>query len=174
MDIGERLIRSKGYGAFSYKDIAEELHVRNAAVHYYFPSKTDLGVAILGRAIDHIHHSSKRWHGLREDEQFKKFLNTYFESNARGMVCLMGALSASFDELPDEMQIKLQEMADAILAWLAGCLKEGKEKKIFQFEEPPEVKALMLISNMLSSLLLSRVLGKKYFTAIHKQVLAAV
>jgi hypothetical protein len=90
------------------------------------------------------------------------------------MVCLMGALSASFDELPDEMSAKLQEMGNTLLEWLTKCLKDGKRKKIFQFEERPDVKALMLISNMLSSLLLSRVLGKKYFTAIYTQVLAAV
>lgn len=174
LDIGEALIRSKGYHSFSYKDIAQQLKVKNAAIHYHFTSKSDLGVAILDKAIAHVHISSKKWKSLPEDEQFKKFLHTYFESHTRGMVCLMGALSASYETLPAEMQAKLQKMGEVILEWLTGCLAEGKRKKIFHFEEKPDVKATMLVSNMLSSLLLSRALGKKYFSTIHRQVLASV
>jgi AcrR family transcriptional regulator len=174
LDLGEKLIRNKGYHAFSYKDIADELNIKNAAVHYYFPSKADLGIAVLERAIKTISESSVRWAQLPEDQQFRKFLYTYFESNARGTVCLMGALSAASIELPEEMRLKLKEMGDTILVWLSKCLADGKRKKIFAFDEKPDIKATMLISNMLASLLFSRVLGKKYFETIYKQVLASV
>ena len=174
LDLGEKLIRTKGYHAFSYKDIAGELNIKNAAVHYHFPTKTDLGVAVLERAVKTIEDSSVQWSQLPEDQQFKKFLHTYFESNARGTVCLMGALSAASVELPEEMRLKLKEMGDTILAWLSNCLADGKRKKIFAFEERPDIKATMLVSNMLASLLFSRGLGKKYFETIYRQVLASV
>ncbi|WP_276134305.1 TetR/AcrR family transcriptional regulator [Polluticoccus soli] len=174
LDLGEYLIRTKGYHAFSYKDIADELQIKNAAVHYHFPSKTDLGMAVLERAIERIGFSSRQWEQLPEDQQLKRFLNTYFESNARGTVCLMGALSAASTELPEEMRLKLKEMGDLILAWVSKCLADGKRKGIFEFKEKPATKATMLVSNMLASLLFSRVLGKKHFETIYKQVLASV
>ena len=42
--LGSELIRSIGYNSFSYADISKALNIKNAAIHYYFPSKSDLGV----------------------------------------------------------------------------------------------------------------------------------
>ena len=44
--LASELIRSIGYNAFSYTDISQKLHIKNAAIHYYFPSKSDLGVEV--------------------------------------------------------------------------------------------------------------------------------
>ncbi len=43
LELGENFIRTKGYNAFSYQDISSELGVKNAAIHYYFPSKENFG-----------------------------------------------------------------------------------------------------------------------------------
>jgi len=47
IELGESLIRTKGYNAFSYQDISSELGIKNAAIHYYFPSKENLGTSIV-------------------------------------------------------------------------------------------------------------------------------
>ena len=46
MDSAQHLVQTRGYHAFSYADIAEEVGSRKASIHYYFPSKTDLGKAL--------------------------------------------------------------------------------------------------------------------------------
>ena len=54
--IGSELIRSVGYNAFSYADIAKVLNIKNAAIHYYFPTKSDLGEVIIGYVLlVHLH-----------------------------------------------------------------------------------------------------------------------
>jgi TetR/AcrR family transcriptional repressor of nem operon len=50
LDIAEDLLLDRGYNGFSYKDISSTLNIKNASVHYHFPKKTDLGVAIIQRA----------------------------------------------------------------------------------------------------------------------------
>lgn len=174
MTLGEQLIRTKGYHAFSYADIAKALGIKNAAIHYYFATKCDLGTAIIQKAIQQVHTSADEWKKLPEDVQFKKIIKTYFNSHEKGMVCLMGALSAAYDTLPLPMQVQLKEMGIAIIDWVTRCLNTGKKKGLFQFKESAQDKATLLVSNMLSSLLLSRVIGKKIFSIIHRQVLASV
>src|SRR5271167_237958 len=49
LDIGERLVQVRGFNGFSYADIAAELSVTKASLHYHFPSKADLGEAIIAR-----------------------------------------------------------------------------------------------------------------------------
>ena len=52
LDLAETLIQTRGYSAFSYQDIADALGIRKASIHYHFPSKADLGVAVINRYID--------------------------------------------------------------------------------------------------------------------------
>jgi AcrR family transcriptional regulator len=41
------LLRSVGYASFSYRDLADAVGIRTASIHYHFPSKSDLGVALV-------------------------------------------------------------------------------------------------------------------------------
>src|SRR5258708_36225555 len=49
MDGAERLAQSRGFNGFSYADIAAELHLTRAALHYHFAGKAELGEALIGR-----------------------------------------------------------------------------------------------------------------------------
>ena len=49
LDSAEHLVQSRGYNAFSYADVAAELHITKAALHYHFAGKAELGEALLRR-----------------------------------------------------------------------------------------------------------------------------
>src|ERR1700729_1727333 len=49
LDVAERLLQVRGYNGFSYADIAAELGVTTAALHYHFASKAELGEAVIVR-----------------------------------------------------------------------------------------------------------------------------
>ena len=40
VDTALQLLMQRGVNGFSYRDISEPLGIKNAAVHYHFPSKT--------------------------------------------------------------------------------------------------------------------------------------
>jgi len=65
LDIAEQLARQRGFSGFSYRDISQPLGIRNAAVHYHFPTKADLGIALLERYGDLLafHTSEFMKHG---------------------------------------------------------------------------------------------------------------
>ena len=50
LDLAENLLLDRGFNGFSYANISSALKMKNAAIHYYFPSKADLGLAIIQRA----------------------------------------------------------------------------------------------------------------------------
>ncbi|MEM6362754.1 MAG: TetR/AcrR family transcriptional regulator, partial [Bacteroidota bacterium] len=52
--LAENHIQQNGYNAFSYYDIAIQLGIKNAAVHYYFPKKEDLLKAVLDKSEQHF------------------------------------------------------------------------------------------------------------------------
>ena len=46
LDIAERLVQRRGFNGFSYADIAAELGITKASLHYHFPSKAELGESL--------------------------------------------------------------------------------------------------------------------------------
>src|SRR5215472_3290331 len=52
LDVAERLAQVRGFNGFSYADIAAELGITKAALHYHFAGKADLGEALIGRYAD--------------------------------------------------------------------------------------------------------------------------
>lgn len=43
----EILLRTKGYAAFSYADLAEDIGIKKASIHHHFPTKEGMAVAIV-------------------------------------------------------------------------------------------------------------------------------
>ncbi|HVV06291.1 MAG TPA: TetR/AcrR family transcriptional regulator [Puia sp.] len=171
MDLAEELIRTKGYNAFSYGDIAGVLKIRNAAIHYYFPSKADLGVSVVDREIGKIADSRDEWRALPGNVQLRKVVEQFYNSHRRGWICLNGSLTPDFLTLPDPMQQKVRQLCEAILDWMAEALEKGRKDGTLAFEGEVESRALLVISSLLSSLLLARVLGKGVFTRMLDQLL---
>ncbi|WP_133010690.1 TetR/AcrR family transcriptional regulator [Marinomonas flavescens] len=52
MNAAEAAIVRGGYSAFSFRDIAEEVGIKSASVHYHYPTKADLVVAVMMRFTD--------------------------------------------------------------------------------------------------------------------------
>ena len=166
LELGETLIRSKGYNAFSYKDISGALNIKNAAVHYHFPSKVDLGLAVIQRTMDELEGQKVAWAGLSPSEKMDQFIRIYQKSRERNLICFMGALGSSFDSLPTAMQQKLNEASEQILSWLKGVLADGKADGSFGFAESVDEKAHNIVSALLSSLILNKVTGKDILQSV--------
>ena len=49
MDAAERMLQTSGFNGFSYADIARELKLTKASLHYHFESKARLGKALMAR-----------------------------------------------------------------------------------------------------------------------------
>ena len=47
--MAERLVQLRGFNGFSYADVAEELGISKASLHYHFAGKAELGEALIER-----------------------------------------------------------------------------------------------------------------------------
>ena len=52
LDAGQELIQSGGFSAMSFQDIASEVGIRKPSIIHHFPTKAELGVAIIRRYRD--------------------------------------------------------------------------------------------------------------------------
>jgi len=179
MDLAETFIQEKGFNGFSYAHIAKELEVKNAAIHYHFPTKEELACAVIQRYRDRFQLwiNNSRIKSLSPQEKLDWFFSIYTNTRAdNGKVCLAGSLETEFTSLPASLQEQTEALTRELLTWLEATLQEGREKDVFHFSGDPASKAALILSSLQGALQMARALGTDTFHAVveqHKQDLLA-
>lgn len=165
------LLQQRGFNGFSYKDIAEQLSVKNAAIHYHFPSKSDLGVAIAEAYRDQF----RRYVAACEHKSWRKKLDAYlaiavsFARQGR-RVCPLGVMEAEFFTLPEPVQEAAKQLDKEMRTWLSNVLECGRAEGEFNFIGSPENKALLISAAGQGALQIARAAGIGAFNNTLRQI----
>ena len=158
LDVAQSIVRNRGYSAFSYADIAEQVGIRKASIHYHFPSKDELVRAlvqryreVMVRQCDRITQST-----VRLDQQLIQFANLYRDSLQDGQICLCAMLAADFAVLPEPVRDEMSLFFTQTEAWLTALLQQGCDAKIWQCHPSANQEAKGLIAMMQGAQLLAR------------------
>jgi len=172
LDLAESLLQDKGFNGFSYAHISSELGVKNAAIHYHFPTKEALVCAVVQRYRDRFQLwvNNARVRDLSPQEKLNWFFDIYANMRAdHGKVCLAGSLETEFHSLPDALRQQTEALTGELLAWLGTTLDQGREAGVFQFNGDPADKAALILSSLQGALQLARALGAEKFHAVVEQ-----
>ena len=172
LDLAESMLQDKGFNGFSYAHIAAELGVKNAAIHYHFPSKEELGCAVIQRYRDRFQLwiNNARVKDLSAEEKLDWFFGIYTNMRAdKGKVCLAGSLETDFNAIPDSMREQTQALTREMLSWLQAALNEGRQANVFQFNGDAAGKAALILSSLQGGLQIARALGTRKFHEVIEQ-----
>jgi TetR/AcrR family transcriptional regulator, transcriptional repressor for nem operon len=160
LDVAENLIQTRGYSAFSYADIATTLGIRKASIHYHFPSKTDLGMAVVDRyvarfatALSAIAADTTRSSMAMLDFYTEPYLDF---AKSTDKVCLCGALAGEMMALPPELRARVDQFFKEHQTWLAAILRRGVERGEFKLAAPPAKTARLILGALQGALLVKR------------------
>lgn len=168
-------MQDKGFNGFSYADIAAELGVKNAAIHYHFPTKEDLGIAVIQCYQERFRLwiNNPRVNNLSPEEKLDWFISIYKDMRAdQGKVCLVGSMEAEFNSIPDALQREVEALHRELLAWLQITLEEGRNAGVFNFNGEPTKKATLILSSLQGALQMARALGTNKFRDVIEQIKA--
>lgn len=174
LGVAEELLQTRGFQGFSYHHIAAVLGVRNAAIHYHFPTKNDLGVALIQR----FRESFRWWAGqLREQgadpatclERFIAIERRYLQDQR---VCPLGVVSVEYAGVPDEMRRAARELMEDVTIWLDGVLDHGRRSGAFRFKGGTRSRALAILAALQGALQLARMQGEDVFGHVAIQIRA--
>ncbi len=173
LDLAESLLQRRGYNAFSYHHLSQELGIKNAAIHYHFPTKEALGLQIIERTRDRFskwtNHPEHRI--LPTKDQFDWFIKSYqYNLNSDNRVCLIGSLATDYYTIPVSMQSAIHKLSYEVQIWTARLLDSGRQAEELSFKGRAQDKALNIISSLAGSLQLARLLGNEYHYRVVKQI----
>ena len=177
LDVAEHLVQVRGFNAFSYTDVSGELGLSNAALHYHFPSKSDLGQALITRYAVRFVAALAEIDDSLADPQGK--LDAYAELYAgvlrRQRMCLCGMLAAEFETLSGGMRDAVTLFFEKNERWLAGVLKQGREDGTLSFAGSPLDEARSIVSTLEGAMLIARSFGDiKRFQSAASHLLATL
>ena len=160
LDVGQQLIQTRGYTAMSFQDIAVQVGIKKPSVIHHFPSKGDLGGAIIRRYRDTF-ASQLEAVNKDPDKTAWKALEFYFSpylhfAQTHDTVCLCGALAGEIPALPEEMRLEVKQFMEAHQKWLEGILSSGRRSGELKFAEKPARLSRMLFNTLQGTLLVKR------------------
>lgn len=173
IDRASELMMQHGFDGFSYRDISTDLGVKNAAVHYHFPSKVDLIKALIEDQHETLRRKTSKFmaYGGSAREQLEGlFCFTLEQCQCGRPVCMVGAMAINYDEFPDEVkELNDQFMRDSRV-WMTRVLELGREQGEFDFRGAAEDKALSILATVQGGRQLFRVYGKPYLERLFGQI----
>ena len=161
LDVAERLVQTRGFNGFSYADIAAELHITKASLHYHFASKAKLGEALILRYASRFATALARIDSeiLDTGGKLDAYVDVYADVLQRKRMCLCGILAAEYPTLPRPMRGAVTQFFDDNEAWLTTVLERGRADGSLTFDEPPGEAANMLVSGLEGAMLVARPYG---------------
>jgi TetR/AcrR family transcriptional regulator, transcriptional repressor for nem operon len=158
LDIGERLMQTRGFNGFSYADVAAELSITKASLHYHFPTKADLGEAIITRYSRQFADALAEIDANLTDAPAKlaAYANLYAQVLRNERMCLCGMLAAEYETIPGPLREAVIGFLDDNETWLTQVLDQGHHDQILSFSTPTPLLARTIISALEGAMLTAR------------------
>jgi TetR/AcrR family transcriptional regulator, transcriptional repressor for nem operon len=158
LDIGERLVQVRGFNGFSYADVASELDMTKAALHYHFPGKAELGRALIER---YTRRFTEALAGIDEripdaPDKLAAYAGLYSEVLRGQRMCLCGMLAAEYQTLPDPMRDAVIAFIDLNEAWVEKVLSDGQRAGTITLTGPASDAARLIVGGLEGAMLVAR------------------
>ena len=173
MDRAGELLMSRGFDGFSYRDISSHLGVKNAAVHYHFPAKADLALALLDEYRQTLRTQTSEFmaYGGPALPQLEGFFSfTSYQCTKGRCICPFGAFSIDYNELPENIRNATASFLDETIKWLTQVLEVGRQQEEFSFSGDARSKALLILAGLHGARQMARVNGIDILDSVITQV----
>lgn len=160
LDCAQGLIQMRGYNGFSFRDIASEVGVKSSSIHYYYPGKTDLAVAVATQycsafkdLTDQLIESQKTASAILET--YAGVFETTLEQENR--LCLCGMLASEINSVEPKLHSVINAFFNEQHEVLSTIISEGQSKGEFLADLDAANFAKAYLATLEGAMMLARV-----------------
>lgn len=130
LDAAERRARSAGYHGFSFRELAIDVGIKSASIHYHFATKPELAAALARRYADRARDQLGDPRLVTGDEALARVVALFRTALVRDdRMCLCGLFGAERDALPSNVATEVAEFFRSILAYLRDSMGGVKPRE---------------------------------------------
>lgn len=161
--VTRRLMMERGYNGFSFRDVAAEVGIKSASIHYHFPTKAALAEAA---AREYREWCARALADLSAPDA-PGFLSAYGDLfvamlRERGSVCLGGVLAMDATTLPSPVKAELERFFLGHYEWLSAVLQRGQKNGEIRPDLDPAAFAKTFVSSVEGAMMISRATGGQH------------
>jgi len=159
LDVAQELVQTRGYNAFSIKDLADRVEIRTSSIHYYFPTKAHLCRTLISRLRQRVAGVLAEIDQQVGDPRTKLQRFAYLFQNtieAGNRMCPFGMLAAEWETLEPQSCEELRASFDDLEIWLKRVLLEGRKEGGIAFSGSAQQEARFILSTLEGAMLVAR------------------
>lgn len=155
------LFHDKGYRGTSMDDVAAAVTMKKANVFHYYPTKDDLGMAVICHAAE-ARKSKLQKHlaGAKDPVQAVKRLFDVMAAEMRERDCrrgeLMANLAQEISDYNERLRIKVNESLRFWISELAQLFRQSRAKRFFVSTMKPDEAAEAIMSLLEGAVLMAK------------------
>ncbi len=163
LDSAQALAQTRGVNAFSYADIAAELKIKKASIHYHFPSKQDLEVELLERYRAAFMAELRRIASSRKSgvDKLEEYAQMYLNTLRNNRICLGGMMASDVGTLPEQLKPSLVSFFEEQVEWLSGVMDAGSKAGELHFPGSAVSQATVFLAALQGGLLMANAMGNE-------------
>jgi TetR/AcrR family transcriptional regulator, transcriptional repressor for nem operon len=146
MEAAEDRIRSNGYEGFSFRELADAIGIKSSSVHYYFPTKADLGAAVARRYTDRFFASLP----AAPKDPAKALGDAFVRAIQRDeKACLCGVLASVANSLPSPVGEEAKRFFETAMEYLlAGRNRQSvsRQEREWAFQVIAQLEGGMMLA----------------------------
>src|ERR1700709_1804053 len=110
MSAARLTVQDRGYSGLSFRELAKEVGIKSASIHYYFSTKAELGSALAQRYTAEFKEylDGLLDEGLDESTCLQKYTDVFGQTLRNdNRMCMAGIMAAEHKEIPEDVRAEV-------------------------------------------------------------------
>jgi TetR/AcrR family transcriptional regulator, transcriptional repressor for nem operon len=150
LDEASALVQTRGYNGFSFHDLSGAVGIKTASIHYYFPTKADLGEMLVQRYSTRFLQALGSPDDGTPEACLIRYTALFRASLDQGRMCLCGMVGAELSGVPEAVSDHVAAFFAANQDWLGKVLARAGTPE-------PLVEAQLFLATLEGALMIARV-----------------
>ena len=171
LELAEAMIQRQGFNGFSYQHLSERLGIKNAAIHYHFRSKSDLGRAVIEAYRQRPPRMGRGPDGAGATPEqlldgYIGMMRSFLEAGEGGKICPGGILTAEFNAIPEDMQEPTRQLLRDVPSGWPACWRAVGSKASSASPARRSDRAMVVAATVLGAVQVGRASGIDHFERV--------
>ncbi|MEP3348250.1 MAG: TetR/AcrR family transcriptional regulator [Litoreibacter sp.] len=157
LNAARMLMMDRGFNGFSFRDVAAEVGIKSASIHYHFATKADLAEATARTYRQDFEEAVAHIEATSAPERMRAY-GALFVTTLRDQdrLCLGGVLAADVASLPEQVRAEVRQFFAEQTDWVESTVREGQKSGELRQDLDAATYAKMFVSSLEGAMMVSR------------------
>ena len=155
------LMMDRGFNGFSFRDVAADVGIKSASIHYHYATKADLAEATARAYREAFKDAVTQIEAGSASDLLRAYGALFVKTlHEEGRLCLGGMLAADIASLPDPVRAEVVRFFEAQSDWIENVVRDGQAAGDLRTDLDAAKFAKMFVSSLEGAMMISPGLEK--------------